>query len=156
MDTAENIESSDAIKAKIEETRADLGEKLGTLENEVRSTISNASATVNEKISGIKEAFTVKHYVTERPWLAMGVAVTAGVALGIVLKSRGNRSAPGSYVNTSNSGDSNYSNSLRSLVLGSALGFLGNSVKEAVSPSLRPLFDRAIDEVGNTLGVKPK
>ena len=55
---------SDYIRQDIESTRASLDEKLDTLETKAR------------------QAFDLKHQVSERPWMALGAAVAAGYVLG--------------------------------------------------------------------------
>jgi hypothetical protein len=55
---------SDDIRQNIESTRAALGEKLDSLEDKARQT------------------FDLKHQVAERPWMALGAAVAAGLVVG--------------------------------------------------------------------------
>jgi hypothetical protein len=55
---------SDYIRQDIESTRAALDEKLDTLETKAR------------------QAFDLKHQVSERPWMMVGAAVAAGYVLG--------------------------------------------------------------------------
>ncbi|HEX5690352.1 MAG TPA: hypothetical protein VFX76_10145, partial [Roseiflexaceae bacterium] len=55
---------SDDIRQNIESTRASLDEKLDSLESKAR------------------ETFDLKHQVSERPWMALGAAVAAGLVVG--------------------------------------------------------------------------
>jgi hypothetical protein len=55
---------SDHIRQDIESTRTSLGEKLDSLESKAR------------------ETFDLKHQVSERPWMALGAAVAAGMVVG--------------------------------------------------------------------------
>jgi hypothetical protein len=55
---------SDYIRQDIESTRAALGEKLDSLEDKARQT------------------FDLNHQVSERPWIALGAAVAAGMVVG--------------------------------------------------------------------------
>jgi len=77
------------IKHQMQEKRAELSEKLQTLEREVTDEIASVQETVTgsvesvkenvqETISSIQEAFNVSRHVREHPWLAVGGGVVAG------------------------------------------------------------------------------
>jgi hypothetical protein len=63
------------IRSEIEATRADMVEKIATLEDRVDSTIQ-----------GVKRSFDPKYQTRQRPWLMMGLSVAAGYLIsGLVL-----------------------------------------------------------------------
>jgi hypothetical protein len=63
------------IRSEIEATRADMVEKITTLEDRVDCTIQ-----------GVKRSFDPKYQTQQRPWLMMGLSVAAGYLLsGLVL-----------------------------------------------------------------------
>ena len=63
------------IRSEIEATRANMVEKIATLEDRVDSTIQ-----------GVKRSFDPKYQTQQRPWLMMGLSVAAGYLLsGLVL-----------------------------------------------------------------------
>lgn len=87
---------AEAIRRQVEETKSQLVEKLGTLEQQVSETVQNAGATVNatvesvhetvESVSGaVQEAvksvgnvFDVRGHVKAHPWLVVGGAAAFG------------------------------------------------------------------------------
>jgi len=80
------------IRDEMEQTRANLADKLGALENQVRETVSDATEAVSSTVEGVKdvvssvsetvesvtETFNVSKHVEENPWIAFGAAVAAG------------------------------------------------------------------------------
>ncbi len=63
------------IRSEIEATRANMVEKIATLEDRVDSTIQ-----------GVKHSFDPKYQTQQRPWLMMGLSVAAGYLLsGLIL-----------------------------------------------------------------------
>ena len=63
------------IRSEIEATRADMVEKIATLEDRVDSTIQ-----------GVKRSFDPKYQTRQRPWLMMGLSVAAGYLVsGLIL-----------------------------------------------------------------------
>jgi len=89
----------EVIRDEMEMTRANLADKLGALENQVRETVTSASDTVNSTVEGVKEVVgTVSETVDsvtetlnfpkqieQHPWVALGLAVAAGCAAGYLL-----------------------------------------------------------------------
>jgi ElaB/YqjD/DUF883 family membrane-anchored ribosome-binding protein len=85
----------EVIRDEMEQTRANLADKLGALEEQVRETVSTASETVTSTVEGVKEVvdtvsdtvgsvtetFNISKQVEQHPMLAMGVALGAGFAL---------------------------------------------------------------------------
>jgi len=82
----------EVIRDEMEQTRANLADKLGALETQVRETVSDATEAVSSTVEGVKDVvstvsdtvesvtdtFNVFQHVEEHPWMAMGVAVAAG------------------------------------------------------------------------------
>jgi len=80
------------IRDEMEQTRANLADKLGALETQVRETVVGAKEAVSSTVEGVKEVvgsvsetmgtvaetFDVTKQVDRHPWAAMGVAVAAG------------------------------------------------------------------------------
>jgi len=77
------------MKHQMQEKRAELSEKLETLEREVKEDIASVTETVTgsvasvtenvqETIASIQDAFNVARYIREYPWLAVGGGVVVG------------------------------------------------------------------------------
>jgi len=80
------------IRDEMEQTRANLADKLGALENQVRETVSGATEAVSSTVEGVKEVvetvsetvetvtdtLNVSRHVEQHPWLALGAAVATG------------------------------------------------------------------------------
>jgi len=87
------------IHDEMEQTRANLADKLGALENQVRSTVSSASEAVTSTVEGVKDvvgsvsetvgdvtdALNFPKQIEEHPWVAIGIALAAGCTLGYLL-----------------------------------------------------------------------
>jgi len=99
----------EVIRDEMEQTRANLAEKLGALESQVRETVSGASEAVSSTVAGVKgvvstvsetvesvtETFNVSKQVEQHPWMAMGAAVATGFVIAQVLgRSDGKAAAP--------------------------------------------------------------
>lgn len=97
----------EVIRDEMEQTRANLADKLGALENQVRETVSGATEAVSSTVDGVKdvvstvsetvesvtETFNVSKQVEKNPWMAMGAAVATGFVLAQVL-SRASEPSP--------------------------------------------------------------
>jgi len=82
----------EVIRDEMEQTRANLADKLGALETQVRETVSDATESVSSTVEGVKDVvssvsetvesvtdtFNVSKHVEQNPWLAFGAAVAAG------------------------------------------------------------------------------
>jgi len=82
----------EVIRDEMEQTRANLADKLGALETQVRETVSDATEAVSSTVEGVKEVvstvsdtvesvtetFNVSKQVEEHPWMAFGAAFAAG------------------------------------------------------------------------------
>jgi ElaB/YqjD/DUF883 family membrane-anchored ribosome-binding protein len=90
----------EVIHQEIEETRANLAQKLETLENEitdtvktaketVTETIENVTETVQETVETVKKTFDLEHQMRQRPWTLLAGATAAGFLVGaFVLRPR--------------------------------------------------------------------
>jgi len=98
----------EVIRDEMEQTRANLADKLGALEEQVRETVSSASETVTSTVEGVKdvvnnvtetvenvtEAFDVSKQIDRHPWVAMGVAMAAGFVTAQLLGGSRSTAAP--------------------------------------------------------------
>jgi len=89
----------EVIHDEMEQTRANLAEKLGALENQVRETVSGATEAVSSTVEGVKEVvstvsetvesvtetFDVSRQVERHPWMALGAAVATGFVVAQVI-----------------------------------------------------------------------
>jgi ElaB/YqjD/DUF883 family membrane-anchored ribosome-binding protein len=97
----------EVIRDEMELTRANLADKLGALENQVRETVSGATDAVSSTVEGVKEVvssvsetvesvtetFNVSKQVEQHPWMAFGAAVAAGFVVAQVI-GRSSQPAP--------------------------------------------------------------
>jgi len=98
----------EVIRDEMEQTRANLADKLGALENQVRETVSGATDAVSSTVEGVKgvvetvsetvesvtETFNVSRQVEQHPWMAFGAAVAVGFVAAQVLERWGQPSPP--------------------------------------------------------------
>jgi hypothetical protein len=131
-------ESSSELREKIQQTQADLSSKIGALEGEVRSVATQARERVRERVNAVQDVVDVRRYIQRRPVLASAIALGAGVIVGMrrprmmrrdrrigrmvsVQGPRGGRlwSAVSPEIGT-----------LRALLVGRALGFVGDMVRD--------------------------
>jgi ElaB/YqjD/DUF883 family membrane-anchored ribosome-binding protein len=89
----------EVIRDEMEMTRANLADKLGALENQVRETVTSATETVSSTVEGVKEVvgtvsetvdsvtetLNFPRQIEQHPWIALGIAVAAGCAAGYLL-----------------------------------------------------------------------
>jgi ElaB/YqjD/DUF883 family membrane-anchored ribosome-binding protein len=89
----------EVIRDEMEQTRANLADKLGALESQVRVTVSGATDAVSSTVEGVKgvvesvsetvesvtETFNVSKQVEQHPWMAFGAAVAVGFVAAQVL-----------------------------------------------------------------------
>jgi len=89
----------EVIRDEMEQTRANLAEKLGALENQVRETVSGATEAVSSTVEGVKEVvstvsetvesvtetFNVSKQFEQHPWMAFGAAVATGFVIAQVI-----------------------------------------------------------------------
>src|ERR1700687_542184 len=85
------------IRQDIEETRQSLTEKLETLENQVMGTVQHAretveetigsvKSTVSETVDTVKRTFDLEYQVGQHPFIAAGLALLGGAAVGAMVK----------------------------------------------------------------------
>lgn len=79
----------DEILQQIQETRASLAEKLGSLETEVKETVEGAKASVQETIQDVKNAVDVREYLKARPWTFLAGSIIVGACVGFASTPRG-------------------------------------------------------------------
>ena len=97
----------EVIRGDMEETRANLANKLEALETQVRETVSSASETVTTTVEGVKDVvetvsdtvgsvtdtLNISKHIEENPWMALGIAVAAGFMASQVLGGGGGQPA---------------------------------------------------------------
>jgi len=91
------------IRDEMVQTRANLADKLGALETQVRETVSGATeavsttvegvkdvvSTVSETVESVTETFNVSKQVEQHPWMALGAAVATGFVLAQIVSRSG-------------------------------------------------------------------
>ena len=97
----------DAIRTQMDQTRADLSDKLKDLETRVTEGMQTTGAVVSETMSSVKEAVETvsetldfRQHVQDHPWIAVGGAVALGYLAATLLDRPSQRSAP-QYQNSS-------------------------------------------------------
>jgi len=105
----------EVIRDEMEQTRANLAEKLEALESQVRETVSGATEAVSSTVEGVKdvvetvtetvenvtETFNVSKQVEQHPWMALGAAVATGFVAAQVI-GRASQSSPPSHAASTN------------------------------------------------------
>src|SRR4051812_17988281 len=77
-DAALHDEEAERIRQQMNETRADLTEKLEVLEQQVVGTVE----TVKESVNTVQHVFDLKYQMQERPWAIMAGAAAVGLLVG--------------------------------------------------------------------------
>ncbi len=95
MDTVDELaeQESAEMREEIDVTRSDLADKLEALEERVMDTVQSAQETVEDSlqiakdtVATVKRTFDIKHHVEEYPWVMVGGAALAGLALGALFQ----------------------------------------------------------------------
>jgi len=138
-------ESSSELRDQIQQTQLDLGSKIGALEGEVRNVATQAREKVRERINAVQDAVDVRRYVERRPVLAIVIALGAGVALGMRRPRRAREHRVGRVISVRGprggriwSALSPEVATLRALLVGRALGFVGEMVRDRMRGGYYP------------------
>ena len=138
-------ESSSELREQITRTQADLGSKIGALEGEVRSVAIQARERVRERVNAVQDVIDVRRYVERRPALAAAVALGAGVILGMRRPLMNRQRRIGRIVSVRGprggrmwSAISPEIGTLRALLVGRALGFVGDVVRDRMRSRYYP------------------
>lgn len=107
---------SDDLRQDIEDTRASIDEKIDMLQGKA-----------SEAVEQTKQLFDVQHQVTERPWVALGLALAAGYVVGNL----------GGEEESSTSGSASYSQS----------SYGGPSTMDTVKAKSRDFLSQFDDEI---------
>jgi len=169
---------TEVIKHEMEEKRADLTDKLQTLERKVTDellsvkdtvteSVENVTENVTESITGtidsVKEAFDIPGYVREHPWLSVGGAVVAGYLAHELLTNKIPVVSGGSSGNghpQANQGGlfsflgGRFGEELQSLeryAARAALGLVGQAIKGAAPGEAGPIIGQVIDRLSSAL-----
>lgn len=139
MDAETSIggESSSELRDRIQQTQADLGSKIGALEGEVRHVATQARDKFRERVNAVQDVVDVRRYVERRPLLAVAVALGAGVALGMRRPRSERERRVGRIISVRGpqggrlwSAISPEIATVRALIVGRALGFVGEMVRD--------------------------
>ena len=84
MDAETGIEvySAESIREQIDQTRHALGQKIESLEGEVRGVVGDISQTVSEKVATIRRVVDISERVRAYPKAACVAAITVGFLVG--------------------------------------------------------------------------
>ena len=130
-------ESSSELREKIQQTQSDLGSKIGALEGEVRSVATQARERVRERVNAVQDVVDIRRYVERRPVLASAIAVGAGMIVGMRRSRMARQRRVGRVVSVRGpqggrlwSAISPEIATLRALLVGRALGFVGEMVRD--------------------------
>ena len=144
-ETGVGRESSFELREQIQQTQTDLGSKIGALEGEVRSVATQARERVRERVNAVQDVVDVRRYVERRPALASAIAVGAGIIIGLRRPRMGRRQRIGRMVSMRGprggrvwSAISPEIGTLRALLVGRALGFVGDMVRDRMRSSYYP------------------
>lgn len=144
-ETSVGRESSSELRAQIQQTQADLGSKVGALEGEVRHVATQARERVRDRINAVQDVIDVRRYVERRPALASVIALGAGVALGMRRPRMARERRVGRIVSVRGprggrllSAISPEIATLRALLVGRALGLVGEMVRDRMRGEYHP------------------
>ncbi|MEY4669071.1 MAG: hypothetical protein RL518_1770 [Pseudomonadota bacterium] len=138
-------ESSSVLREEIHQTQADLSSKIGALEGEIRHVAMQAKERVRERVEAIQDVVDVRRYVERRPGLAAAVALGAGLILGMRRPRMQRERRIGRMVSVRGpqggrlwSAVSPEVATLRALLVGRALGFVGDIVRQRMAARYYP------------------
>lgn len=144
-ETGVGRESSSELRDQIQQTQADLGSKIGALEGEVRHVATHARERVRNRINAVQDVVDVRRYVERRPGLASAIALGAGFALGMRRPRRERERRVGRIVSVRGprggrlwSAISPEIATLRALLVGRALGLVGEMVRDRMRGEYYP------------------
>ena len=81
-ETSVGGESSLELREQIQQTQADLGQKIGALEGEVRAVATQARDAVRQRVQAVRDVVDVRQVVVRRPIASCLVAFGVGVFVG--------------------------------------------------------------------------
>ena len=76
------LDSPDAIRAQIEQTKSRLFERLAQIEIELKGEVDDAKGFVQKTIADVRESLNVRHQIESHPLPFVGGSVAIGFALG--------------------------------------------------------------------------
>lgn len=85
--------SIEQITEDLELTKKDLSQKIGQIEDHVKSSIQETKNIFSNKVQSIKDATNIKHVVEKQPLLVVGGAVIAGFLATYYLNTKSTRPA---------------------------------------------------------------
>ena len=138
-------ESSSELRERIQQTQADLGSKIGALEGEVRNVATQARERVRERVHAVQDVIDVRRYVERRPALASAIALGAGIVVGMRQPRMARQGRVGRIMAVRGprggrvwSAISPEIATIRALLVGRALGFVGEMVRDRMRGEYGP------------------
>lgn len=138
-------ESSAELREQIQQTQSDLGSKIGALEGEVRNVATQARERVRERVNAVQDVVDVRRYVERRPILASAIALGAGLIVGARRPRMERQRRRGRMVSVRGPGGGRLWSAispeiatLRALLVGRALGFVGEMVRDRMKGGYYP------------------
>ena len=147
MDAAAGVgrESSLDLREQIQRTQTDLGSKIGTLEGEVINMATQARDMVRERVSAVQDVVDVRRYIERRPVVASAIALGVGILFGMRRPRLERQRRIGRIVSVRGpqggrlwSAISPEIATLRALIVGRALGFVGEMVRDRIRGGYYP------------------
>lgn len=147
MDAAAGVgrESSLDLREQIQRTQTDLGSKIGTLEGEVRNMATQARDMVRERVNAVQDVVDVRRYIERRPVVASAIALGVGILVGMRRPRLERQRRIGRIVSVRGpqggrlwSAISPEITTLRALIVGRALGFVGEMVRDRIRGGYYP------------------
>ncbi len=97
----ENEPKLETLKADMEDTRANLAQKLDALQSRLVDTVESTQQTVTDTVTQVQQTIegaarqmSLSYQTEQRPWLMFGLAVAAGSAVGYMTAPPARRPAP--------------------------------------------------------------
>lgn len=136
-ETGLGLGASSELREQIQQTQSDLGSKIGALEGEFRNVVIQAKERVRESVNAVQDVVDVRRYVERRPILASTLALGAGLMIGARRPRMERQRRMGRMVSVRGprggrlwSVISPEVATLRALLVGRALGFVGEMVRD--------------------------
>ncbi|MEN9845041.1 MAG: hypothetical protein RIS36_188 [Pseudomonadota bacterium] len=144
-ETGLGLGASSELREQIQQTQSDLGSKIGALEGEFRNVVIQAKERVRESVNAVQEVVDVRRYVGRRPILASAIALGAGILVGARRPRMERHRRMGRMVSVRGPrGGRLWSTispeiaTLRALMVGRALGFVGEMVRDRIRGGYHP------------------
>jgi ElaB/YqjD/DUF883 family membrane-anchored ribosome-binding protein len=177
---SEKLETlEEEVSSRIKGTTESVAETVGTVKEAVENTVHTVKDTVENTVETVKDTFDVNHQVERHPWMMFGGAVLLGFVGGRLLSRSGHSLTGGNgvphtlayreqtpaYQSPTPAGPGLGSKmfdalkpalgKLGGLAIGTTAGLVGQVLRDAAPPELRPKLNEVIDDITNALGGTP-